>query len=374
VSGTIALERELVVDNPFITIAGQTAPGGGVCVSGYQFRVRTHDVIIRGMRFRVGDRNAVRTSKDENLQFVSLSLVGRRRTPVYNVIIDHCSISWSIDKNLMVWTRENEFGSALHDVTIQWCISSEALYSSFHPKGDHHAMGMSLSVVRNISVHHNLIAHCNARNPQFAKFTEGEGINNVVYNWTSYATEIQTGAKVNLIGNYYKAGKNMPRRSKEINVEAGGPRYGDIAVYVKGNIGPNRTTDGEDEWSLVNVDPAFKSATPVIPLSGVVSQPAAEAYRLVVAGAGAFPRDAVDQRVVADVENESGKGIASQVDIGGWPMLSTGTARPDSDGDGMPDEWESLSGLNPRDDSDASRDSNGDGYTNIEEYINQLIE
>jgi len=373
VSGTISLEKDLVLDNPFVTIAGQTAPGEGICVKGYQFRVRTHDVIIRGMKFRVGDKHADPTDKDGNLRFVSLSLVGRKRTPVYNAIIDHCSISWSIDKNLMVWTRENEFGPALHDVTIQWCISSEALYSPLHPKGDHHAMGMSLSVVKNITVHHNLIAHCNARNPQFAKFTEGEAINNVVYNWGTHATELQTGAKVNLIGNYYKPGKSWQRNSKEIHVEGGSPKYGNIAVYASGNIGPNRKTDSEDEWALASVDPRFKSAAPVIQPSGVVSQPAAEAYRLVIAHAGALPRDATDRRIIADVESESGKEITSQDDIGAWPEFISGERRADDDSDGMPDDWESSHGLNPRDASDASEDRNRDGYTNIEEYINQLI-
>ena len=368
--GNISLRSEIIVTQPFLTIAGQTAPGEGVCVEGYPVRVSTHDLIIRGIRFRSGDKNADRKNKQSNLRFESLHILGRNRTPVYNLIVDHCSISWGIDKNLGVWAREEGFGFALHDITIQWCISSEALFSPLHPKGAHHAMGMFFSAVKNVSAHHNLIAHCNARNPQFSKSTEGEAINNVVYNWGTFATEIQGGAKVNVIGNYYRPGKDWTRNVKGITVEGSRQKS---SLYVKGNVGPGREEDEGDDWNAVKGDPALRSMSPVIPLSGVRTQSAKEAYALVLAHAGALPRDPVDSRVIADIAKESGKGIASQDDIGGWPLLSTERGPRDSDEDGMPDSWESSHGLNPMDESDGTGDMNGDGYTNIEEYINGLI-
>jgi pectate lyase len=367
------LQSEIVIGSPFLTVAGQTAPGGGICIGGRAFRIKTHDVILRGIRFRLGDKYADRVNKQANLKFEPLHLLGRSGHPVHNIIIDHCSISWGIDKNIGVWGKDTEFGSGLYDITVQWCISSEALYSPLHPKGDHHAMGMFFSATRNVSAHHNLIAHCNARNPQFAKFAEGEAINNVVYNWGSFATEIEGGAKVNLLGNYYKPGKNWERKIKGITLGRTAEKYGANAIYVKGNIGPGRESDDQDEWNIVNGEAADRPSAPIVPLSGVKQQPAGEAYTIVLANAGAFPRDAVDQRILNDVKNGTGQGIVSQDDVGGWPELSAGTPPPDRDEDGMPDEWETAHGLDPGNAKDATDDRDSDGYTNIEEYINSLI-
>jgi hypothetical protein len=370
--GTIDLQSDLVLFNPYLTIAGQTAPGGGICLSGFPIRIRTHDVIIRGVRFRSGDRKADQRNKEKNLRLESLHVAGRRERPVYNVIIDHCSFSWGIDKNLGVWSRDFKDGNALHDITVQWCISSEALFSSFHPKGTHHAMGMFFSGARNVSAHHNLIAHCNARNPQFSKYTAGEGINNVVYDWGSYATEIESGAKVNLIGNSYLPGKSRVRDVRGIIVKDSEERQGTMA-YVQGNVGPGREADEGDDWNAVTGDISSRSKTPVIPLSGVKIHKAKEAFGLVMANAGAQPRDSVDVRILKDVNEGTGAGIASQDDVGGWPTLQAGSAPNDTDDDGMPDEWETARGLDPNNKDDGGADRNADGYTNIEEYINSLL-
>jgi hypothetical protein len=321
----------------------------------------------------MGDMFASRTDKEVNLKFEAIQIIGGNRGFVSNVILDHCSISWGIDKNLGIWGRDREYGRAIRDITIQWCISSEALNSPLHPKGNHHAMGMVFSGVRNATAHHNLIAHCNARNPQISKYTEGESINNVIYDWGTYATEIQAGARVNVIGNYYKPGKSWERKMKGIRIEGTETSAGRAEIYVKGNIGPGRESATNDDWDAVLGDPSQRSSDPVIPNDRVTAQSAEEAYTSVLEFAGALPRDSVDRRIVADVRNGTGANIASQEDVGGLPVLRGGAAPTDTDKDGMPDEWESSHGLDPSDRSDASGDRNSDGYTNIEEYVNSLI-
>lgn len=361
VSGNIRLLSTLSIRNPYITIAAQTAPGGGITLYGYGLRVQTHDVIIRGLRFRAGDI----TGDADPYNIDSLHILGSGN-PVYNVIIDHSSISWGIDKNIGVWGNQDQLGVALHDITIQWSISSEALNSSFHPKGNTHSMGMLLSSVANVSIHHNLIVHNNARNPKFSKGTTGESINNVIYDWGNYPTVIQD-AMVNIIGNYFIEGPSHTNSKKGIDVWSGGP------IYVEGNIGPQRPTNNGDEWNAVDGDRLAQSLSYVVPPSGIRTQTAFEAYELVLDHAGAPMRDAVDARIVQQVRDRGGSLISSQDDVGGWPDLAQTTPPEDNDHDGMPDTWETARGLNPNNPSDGNDDRDGDGYTNVEEYINSLI-
>jgi hypothetical protein len=370
VAGTIFLQSAIVVEEPYLTIAGQTAPGGGICIANEALRIKTHDVIIRGIRSRAGDL----TRFQHPLEIEALHIIGDADdNQVYNVIIDHCSMSWAIDKNIGCWADPAEFGQAVHDVTIQWSVSSEGLNSPFHPESDHHSYGMFFASIRNASAHHNLLVHNHARQPQFSRDSEGEAINNVVYNYGQFATEVQSGARVSLIGNYYKTGNDWSGSSLGINVGDYEPQFGNVSVYVSGNIGPGRPTDQGDDWNAVSGNEDFRSLTPPVPLSGVTALPATEAYDLVLANAGAFPRDAVDLRIVADVINNTGQGIESQADVGGWPVLAPGTLPLDTDNDGMTDVWEIANGLNPNSSSDGNGDLDGDGYTNVEEYINSLI-
>jgi hypothetical protein len=173
--------------------------------------------------------------------------------------------------------------------------------------------------------------------------------------------------------NYYKTGVDWAGFATGINVADPDPNLGPVSVYVLGNVGPGRPTDSGDEWNAVTGSDAFRVFSPPVPLSGVVSSAATDAYDLVLADAGAFPRDAVDLRIVSDVINGTGEGIASQDDVGGWPNLAAGSPPVDSDNDGMPNTWETANGLNPNDASDRNGDLNGNGYTNVEEYINGLV-
>jgi hypothetical protein len=284
-------------------------------------------------------------------------------------VIDHCSVSWAIDENVTFWY-------APHNITIQWCIISEALNRSLNPRGDH-SKGMLTSLfTENLSVHHCLFAHNVDRNPllrgnEVGGSATSEFINNVVYNWGWYATRLTRGVALsNIIGNYYKIGPNTGT-NKGITVDA---LSKGTLVYVSGNVGPGRLTDTGDDWLAVNGSTVYRSLTAITP-SGIVPQPAMVAYNLVLKNAGAIAprRDSVDTRIIQEVTNGTGRWIDSQNQVGGWPILAAGTPPTDTDHDGMPNVWETARGLNPNNRSDGSQDRNGDGYTNVEEYLNSLI-
>jgi pectate lyase len=353
VGGRIQLQSDVEFHNPFITIAGQTAPGGGICISGAPLRVYTHDVIIRGLRLRLGD-----SSQRDGL------VIGSSADPeiAYNIIVDHCSVSWSLDENISTWRP-------CHDITFQWCISSEAL---LHDEGGTmESYGVLIGDnATNVSVHHCLIAHNKDRSPIMGSNSRSEVINNLVYNWRWWGTSTKPNARVNVIGNYYKTGPNWT------GGKGVGLQYSDgVTLFVKGNIGPGREADTGDDWLVVNGSDTNRSLTAVISLSGIRTNNAADVYELVLNNAGAtFPAiDAVDQRIIKSVRDGTGKHIASQNEVGGWPIYNPGQPSTDTDHDGMPDAWELAHGLDPNNLADANADRDGDGYTNIEEYINSLI-
>ena len=181
--GTISLIKNIRIKNPYVTIAGQTAPGDGICIKGAAIIIETHDVILRGLRIRIGDD--ISGPNPENRDGIGIE---NKNNPPYNIIIDHCSISWAVDENVSVWY-------ATHDITFQWCIISEALNKSIHPKGSH-SMGMlfgapegSVNRPKNISIHHNLFAHNQDRNPKIAGANFCEIINNVIYNFNEKSAE-----------------------------------------------------------------------------------------------------------------------------------------------------------------------------------------
>jgi len=292
--------------------------------------------------------------------------------PPYNVIVDHCSVSWAIDENMDSW-------NPAHDITFQWCISGEALDSSLHVKGPH-SKGMLIGPdTKKISIHHNLFAHNVDRNPLISVDTESEVINNVVYNWKAVGLNLgncypEHAEVSNVIGNFFKKGVNsnsIPFRVTNCWVNS--------KVYVRGNVGPGRLTDSGDEWSLVRNDVGvqIKSATPVVESLMKTIHPVSQAYELVLQKAGAIApeRDPVDERIINDVKNGTGQIIDSQDEVGGWPVYDPGTAPADTDHDGMPDDWEIANGLDPNDLTDRHLTNlSPEGYTNIEFYINGLID
>ncbi|MDD1654565.1 MAG: hypothetical protein LUO91_02510 [Methanomicrobiales archaeon] len=369
--GTIICTRTLELNNPYITIAGQTAPGDGITVKG-ELAVKTHDVVVRYMRFRPGHPSAI-LPPDKRKDTHAINIVDNS----YNVVVDHCSLSWGIDEDFSVYGEP-------HDVTLQWSIVAEGLYNASLAKPNEngyesgHSMGALIGSENGITLHHNLMAHNDQRNPRLKADGTVDVVNNVVYNYgysAGAATDDRGLLRINYVGNYVKKGT----QSKEVaELELGHPTdktAKGYAVYVEGNIGPHRTSDSQDQRLVVdrgdwNHLTTTRNSAPLIS-----STSAAVAYEQVLNGAGAvFPkRDAVDQRIVTDVRTMGGAILTTPSQRGGWPVLASGTPPVDSDRDGMPDTWETAAGLNPRDASDAKGDRDGDGYTNVEEYANSII-
>jgi pectate lyase len=366
--GMINTTNTINIRNPFITIAGQTAPGSGICIGGGAgLNIATHDVVIRGIRVRVGDNPA--GPSGDNRDGIG---VANESVPPYNIILDHCSVSWAIDENIQLWY-------ACHDVTIQWCITSEALDSSLHGKGPH-SKGMIIGPdAEGVSIHHNLFAHNVERNPLISVDTKTEVINNVVYNWKSRGLNLgncypEHGERSNVIANFFKKGPDSNENSIEVS-----NCWINAKVYMKDNIGPGRPDETGDAWGLVNniAGQQIKASGSVIESSGLTVETARKAYSWVLQNAGAVipERDTVDVRIINDVRNGTGSIIDSQDEVDGWPEYDKGTSRVDTDHDGIPDEWEKTHRLNPGDYSDCKgRDLSSVGYSNIEVYINELLD
>ncbi len=388
VSGTITLASALKISHPYITIAGQTAPGEGICIKRYPLSINASEVIIRYIRVRLGDEADIDAD----------AISGRYHE---NIIIDHVSASWSVDETMSIYHCEN--------VTIQWCLISESLYNAGHAKGAHGYGGIWGS---NYSTyHHNLLAHHSSRNPRFASgcgYTDFR--NNVVYNWgfnSVYGAEKQQGNEnfnfsvINMVANYFKPGPAT--RPGEVTHRIVNPSSRNLddgfgKWYVADNVVHGNTAVTANNWDG-GVQPqggssylaGLKRHQPFasIPIN---QQTAEEAYYSVLDNVGASlpKRDTVDARIVDETRNsyatyeggtyENNRSVLdkskkcgiidSQTDVGGWPELKSLSAPLDSDGDGLPDAWEIRYGLDSRDASNASKDRDSDGYTNIEEYLN----
>ena len=379
VSGTIHLKKTLDLNRDSMTIAGQSAPGDGICIANAPVKVKGNNIILRYLRFRMGDENKL---EDDALTIRDAK----------DVIIDHCSASWSTDETLTAYGVEN--------FTLQWCMITESLYNSAHRKGTHGYGGIWGG--KNASFHHNLLAHHDSRNPRFDHpgISNLAGVidfrNNVIYNWgknISYGGETRT---INLIGNYYKPGPAMAKNKNtyffnpmnQTKKEEAPQGYGTFFIagnIMEGNAQINRDNKtGIKPQNPVAIEELLVN-TPY-PDGGVTTQPAVVAYEAVLKEVGAsFRRDAVDARILEEVKAGTAtfgrtygggkKGIIdSQVEVGGWPELKSHPALVDSDQDGMPDEWEKLHGLNPKDKKDGNAVTLRPPYTNLEVYLNSILE
>lgn len=386
VDGTIELKSPLRINNDSITIAGQSAPGDGICLKDYPLVVNASNVIVRYIRVRVGDRH--RLDSDG---------LGGGRYGQKNVILDHISVSWSIDECLSIYKTEN--------LTVQWCLVTHSLHTSVHTKGSHGFGGIWGGY--KATFHHNLLANHASRNPRFASVDGTKWVdyrNNVVYNW-GFKTAYGGGhhAEINMVNNYYKPGP-ASQHHRLLDVAADGTgRY-----YVAGNVmegddavtNDNRSavTDCAGKCYVRSIK-SIKSSSGISPeaiptageecVSCLVDTPfpyepinedtPSGAYRRVLESVGcSFSRDAYDKEVLRQVEKGIGTFgtdgiIDSQEDVGGWPVLKAGQALKDTDADGMPDEWELRHGLNPEDASDVSAYTLNKEYTNIEVYLNGLL-
>lgn len=385
ISGTIELTKTIHIKNGDLTIAGQTAPGDGICLKNYGIRVDADNVIIRYLRVRPGD-----LMQKENDAITAL----RHK----NIIIDHCSASWAIDEVASFYENEN--------FTLQWCIISESLYKSAHHKGKHGYGGIWGGL--NATFHHNLISDHTSRNPrlQGSRYTnkpESEKMdfrNNVIYNWgfnTAYGGE---EGYYNIVNNYYKSGKatqtDKKSRILELTQSYYSAKYNTDTLnagwfYVQGNFvegypstSANNWTEGVQKKGITESIKNKSKLNSPINHTPIKYEDAQTSYKKILKHAGAsINRDLVDKRILKEVKSgketfgnsfKEGKNgiIDSQSEVGGWPELKSTAPLPDSDNDGMPDKWEKQNGLEIHK-SDHNINTLDKNYTNIELYINSLV-
>src|SRR3954470_2865872 len=360
VAGTIVLKKTITVTHPFLTVAGQSAPGDGICLRGYTFGVATHDVIVRYLRSRLGDE----TSQESDC----IDLLNG----AHDCVLDHCSATWSIDECLSTSGVDS-------NCTIQWCLIGESLNQSKHAKGKH-GYGSLARANGPMTWHHNLWIHNDARNPRLGDnygrgptFPTFDVRNNVMYDFGATASGLTQGIlKVNYVGNYLRPGPSSRARTP---ITVGFPS--DLIYFIHDNIVEDNdalTRDNSKFFSAVDFEGKRQVRTTDTPFAAppVKTVSAKDAVELVLATVGAsLPvRDAVDSRLVNHVRTRTGKLIDSQTEVGGWPELKSGPLDVDTDNDGIPDAWETTHGLDPKNPSDAN-DLVG-GYTNVERYLNGL--
>lgn len=357
VAGVIDLAKPLIIREPFLTIAGQSAPGDGVCTRRSEIRVETHDVIIRYLRVRTGDLAGKPVD--------GLSIGGDSA----NVIIDHCSVSWSVDECLSP-------SGAIQNITVQWCFIGESLNRSVHNKGPH-GYGSLVRAIGGLTMHHNLWINNRGRNPRLGDnykrppFPTFDVRNNVIYN-AGGPSVAGDQFRANYVANYHKPGPDTRTRAIFSPTQASA-----LEFFLNGNI-----FEGEPK---LFAEPAriftrlmnegrqiIRTVTQPFDAPAVTTTPAAQAFRDVLARAGATVpvRDAIDTRLAAQARDNRGKIIDSQKQVGEWPVYKSGPVPVDTDNDGIPDEWERRNNLNPKNPADALQ---GDGYTNLERYLNSLV-
>lgn len=381
VAGTIQLSSTLNISNGSLTIAGQSAPGDGICIAGYPVVVKASNVIIRFMRFRMGD--------EHNVEGDALTIVGRK-----NIMIDHCSFSWSTDECVSCYGNT--------DFTLQYCFITESLRNSVHGKGRHGYGGIWGGT--NATFHHNLLAHHDSRNPRFDHYYVNQTcfgpidyVNNVVYNWGGNSTYGGEGVKqarqINMVNNYYKPGPATSKKERLLDPTVSCSNcspYGAVVpakFYLQGNYMYGSPQVTADNWqgSTVKTEAVKAAARWTEGLTMLTAEESAEqALETVLAKAGcSLHRDAIDVRIAEEVRNGSAtcKGsngstgglIDTQKDAGGWPMLRTEEPQKDTDRDGIPDAWEEAHGLNPKSNADGKIETLVSGYSNLEVYLNDIV-
>ena len=411
VSGTIHLKSTLSISKGNVTIAGQTAPGDGICVADYPVQIKTNNVIVRYMRFRLGNKNVKVNGADGWDGFGGFDQS--------DIIVDHCSVSWSIDECLSIYGNKN--------TTVQWCLVAQSLQDAGHSKGSHGYGGNWGG--SGASFHHNLMAHHESRVPRLGpRYTTQldermDMRNNVFYNYCGNGCYGGEAMNVNIVNNYYKPGPGTAQISttKQERIAGLGIRtesyitsYPDYAptlhvwgkYFVEGNVNPKYNAVTNDNWQYgiynqINASNNDGLYNEEVKDSIRLSQPidfvvttthsAEQAYEKVLAYAGAsLHRDTFDDLMVTDTREGlatytgagNHKGIIDSQednrpadagdDWSAWPTLASAPAPADTDHDGMPDDWETANGLNPNDASDGAATAS-DGYTNLEHYLNSIV-
>lgn len=396
VGGTIPLVKDIVIRNPYITIAGQTAPGGGITLDGRNspndvFAVTTHDVIVRYIRMRKGYNTITPKNAGDGI-----SIAGG-----YNIIFDHCSSSWSLDENIGIWG--NTKFPLPSNITLSWNLVAEGL-------GPHRnfligSQSIMAEAMVNIDAHHNLFANSYERSP-LVTIKTFRLANNIIYNWSRSATRLGGGVNLDVIGNLYKAGPlngtYNPKSVYEIQ-EYPSPDSttppGSPSIYVLGNIGPHNTNPNNDNWQMVRQVASAGGTTesqsgppstqyrrnsplpalpipitiyPVSQLESMLLPSVGASQRLDCMGNWVFNRDAVDKRIINEYKTNQGTLPATEADVGGFPAIANGAPCADTDHDGMPDTWEDTNGLNKNSPADGPA-IHSSGYSNVERYLNGSV-
>jgi pectate lyase len=380
------IDSRIDVVNPYVTVAGQTAPGGGITIRNADINISTHDVILRYLRIRPGKL------PDMPSQAIFFREGSRR------IIVDHCSVSWSSDENLTLYTSTEP----LRDITIQWSISSEGLTGDGQ---DDHGAGAIVGSdaradrVERIDLHHNLFAHNQFRNP-YLKGASSQAINNIVYDWQWWAMLIRGGITVDIVGNVFKPGPNFEtddwttRRGIRYTSPGDNGNYGplgDPSIRVAGNLDIGVRDAMADNWPMIEhttinfeprppLDRAYQRQAPqardfaitedAAPTLDALLLPAVGAHaRLTARGEWVNARDAIDARVINQVRNGTGILPKNPKAVGGYLTIPAAKGYADRDHDGMPDAWEQRYGLDAGDPADGPQDRDGDGFTNLEAFL-----
>lgn len=365
VSGNIQLESSLDINHGDLTIAGQSAPGGGITLQHYPIKIKGENIIIRYIRSRMGDEKGVQDD--------AMSCLRQK-----DVIIDHCSLSWATDECGSFYDNEN--------FTLQWCIVSESLNASVHEKGNHGYGGIWGG--NKASFHHNLIANHASRLPRFngartSKNPAHEVVdfrNNVIYNWKNNNAYGGEQGHYNMVGNYYQPGPATASNEDRI-IEPYEP-YGQF--YLSGNVNAQDCKISKDNRLGVDGVPDVNAVLVHEPFPFLMDQgteKASIAYLRVLNHAGAsYQRDKVDKRLLKEVKKGNSSAgnaqngiIDSQDDVGGWPTLRSKKPPKDTDSDGMPNAWEKEMGLDSHDPTDAAGNTLHEFYTSVEVYLNSLV-
>ncbi len=386
VSGNIELSKPIYIKNGDVTIAGQSAPGDGICLVNYGVEIEADNVIMRFIRVRPGQKS------NEELDAIS----GIR---IKDIIIDHCSFSWGTDEAASFYETEN--------FTLQWCIVSESLDQSVHSKGNHGYGGIWGG--KNATFHHNLISDHTSRNPRFhgSRYNnnpDSEQVdfrNNVIYNWGHNSIYGGEEGNYNIVNNYFKYGpateKDVRNRILDLTQSFFNAKYnkdtlGAGKFFIDGNVMEGYPEVTNDNWGKgvqgKGVNEKTKACSKLqhpIPYAQIKTETAEEAFGAVLHSAGAsLRRDFADKRIIDETStgqeqfgttfSGGGKGIIdSPEEVGGWPLLKQEKVPEDSDKDGVPDEWETAHGLNPNDSADGNTFTLDENYTNLEVWLNSLV-
>ncbi len=388
VTGTIHLETKLSIKGD-VTIAGQTAPGDGICIADQPVSLGGDNIIIRYLRFRMGDKFQSQAGKVDGSGGDD-ALGGFKRK---HIIIDHCSMSWSTDEVFSIYAGDS--------TTLQWNIISEPLNYSYHfETGDkdfeHHGYGAIWGGLH-LTAHHNLFAHCSNRCPRFngIRHTPTEFVdyrNNVIYNWGSNNIYAGEGGNYNIVNNYFKYG---PNTSASVKYRICNPGKNETIGFGKWYVNGNYVDEAEevttDNWKGIHMGnggtEADKKTTVIDKAFSAVSIPdqsAEKAFEEVIRHVGAsYSRDTLDARIIHDVVNRKGDfidvqggyphGTPYENTVNAWPSLRSIQVAEDNDKDGIPDVWEKRYKLDPADPADANQYKLDKHYTNIEVFFNSLV-